>query len=66
MQVDVDADLLADAQRVSGMPTPEATIRYALQKFLDDARRQALADLWGIGWDAGISLDEIRRTPRSV
>ena len=57
--IDLDDDLIAKAMELSGLPTKKATVELALRQFVENGyRRQALDELWGIGWEG--DLDAIR------
>jgi Arc/MetJ family transcription regulator len=50
--IDIDDDLLAEAMRVTGLPTKKATVEEALRQIVrKEQARAALAALSGIGWD---------------
>jgi len=52
---ELDDDLIAKAMGLSGLPTKKATVELALRQFIEnDYRRQALDELWGIGWEGDL------------
>jgi Arc/MetJ family transcription regulator len=57
--IDIDQDLLDEAIQLSGLKTKKAVVEKALSEYVTElSRKQALKNLWGIGWDG--DLDEIR------
>jgi len=57
--IDIDDALLKEAMEALGVKTKKAAVEEALRRaVLTDRRRQAIGNLWGIGWDG--DLDEIR------
>ncbi|HEV7251201.1 MAG TPA: type II toxin-antitoxin system VapB family antitoxin [Shinella sp.] len=59
--IDLDEDLIAKAMELSGLPTKKATVELALRQFVENGyRRQALDELWGIGWEG--DLDAMRES----
>ena len=59
--IDIDDDLLAEAQRIAGTKTKRATVEYALRELVRRKDRQAVLRLHGkVDW-AG-DLDESRRS----
>lgn len=57
--IDIDEELLRDAMDALGAKTKKAAVEEALRRaVLSDRRRQALKELWGIGWDG--DLEELR------
>ena len=57
--VDINDELMEQAMRMGSFSTKKATIEAALVEFIHTRRqRQALEDLWGIGWQG--DLDEMR------
>jgi Arc/MetJ family transcription regulator len=62
-EIDIDDALLAEATRLSGLPTKEAVVEEALRRLLrQEGQAEALRELAGMGW--GGDLDEMR-TDRS-
>lgn len=60
--IDIDADLLAEAMRATGLMTKKATVEEALRLVVADFRgRRGLERLRGLGWDG--DLDDMRREP---
>lgn len=58
--IDIDDDLLAEAQAVAGTTTKRATVDYALRELVRRRERQAVLDLRGsVNWEG--DLDESRR-----
>ncbi|ULR46784.1 type II toxin-antitoxin system VapB family antitoxin [Rhizobium sp. K102] len=56
--MDIDDGLLDAAMIATGLATKEATVELALRNLVESHRRKnAIADLAGIGWDG--ELDEI-------
>ena len=57
--IELDDDLIAKAMKLSGLPTKKATVELALRQFVENGyRRQALDELWGMGWEG--DLDAMR------
>ncbi len=60
--IDIDDDLMAEAMRITGETTKKAVVEAGLRKLVQINRQlEALEALRGIGWDAGMTLDEMRR-----
>lgn len=60
--IDIDDELMAEAMRASGEKTKKAVVEAGLRKLVQLNRQvEALEALRGIGWDAGMTLDEMRR-----
>lgn len=58
--IDIDDDLLAEAQEIADTRTKRATVDYALRELVRRKRRQAVLDLRGnVSWQG--DLDESRR-----
>jgi Arc/MetJ family transcription regulator len=58
--IDIDDMLLAKAMKAAGLTTKKATVEEGLRRMVrTEERRQALKDLWGMGWDG--DLDEMRK-----
>ena len=59
--IDIDAELLKQAMKASGLKTKKAVVEHALEEFVREKRaRKALQDLRGIGWEG--DLDAMRRS----
>ncbi|RYE84693.1 MAG: type II toxin-antitoxin system VapB family antitoxin [Hyphomicrobiales bacterium] len=59
--IDIDDELLAETMRVTGQKTKKGAIEEAMRLVTRKARlKQAIDNLAGIGWDAGMTLDEMR------
>ncbi len=59
MNIDIDDDLLAEAQRIAGTATKRATVDYALRELVRrKRRRQALTHRGTVEWQG--DLDESR------
>jgi len=57
--IEIDDDLIAKAMELSGLATKKATVALALRQFVENGyRRQALDELWGMGWEG--DLDAMR------
>ena len=57
--IDIDEKLLESAMKVTGLETKKAVVEKALSELVGEARRrQAMKNLWGIGWDG--DLDDMR------
>ncbi len=55
-RVEIDAPLLEEASKVSGL-TNEAAVDQALRLLIVDCRRrQAISDIAGIGWEGDLDL----------
>jgi len=60
--IDIDDELLAETMRITGQKTKKGAIEEAMRRLTRHAQlKQAIDDLAGIGWDAGMTLDEMRR-----
>lgn len=63
--IDIDDELLEQAMRATGLATKKATVEAALRHVVDNhRRRQAMADLAGIGWEGDLDalrLDETQK-----
>jgi Arc/MetJ family transcription regulator len=58
--IEIDDALLREAMAVMGQTTKRATVEEALRRIVSlHRRKQALDDLWGIGWEG--DLDAMRR-----
>jgi Arc/MetJ family transcription regulator len=59
--IDIDDELLAEAQRIAGTRTKRATVEYALRELVRRKDRQAILRLYGqVDW-AG-DLDQSRQS----
>lgn len=57
--IDIDDELLAKAMAASGQKTKKAAVEEALRRLVQQRERaDALADLWGLGWEG--NLDDMR------
>ena len=58
--IEIDDELLAEAQRVAGTPTKRATVEYALRELVRRRQRRSALNLRGkVLWQG--DLDETRR-----
>jgi Arc/MetJ family transcription regulator len=58
--IDIDDELLAEAQRIAGTPTKRATVDYALRELVRRKQRQSTLRLQGkVRWTG--DLDESRQ-----
>ncbi|MBV8613376.1 MAG: type II toxin-antitoxin system VapB family antitoxin [Acetobacteraceae bacterium] len=58
--IEVDNELLAEAMRLSGLPTRKATVEEALRRLIQSTRQlEALEHMRGLGWEG--DLDAMRR-----
>ncbi|HEY8565758.1 MAG TPA: type II toxin-antitoxin system VapB family antitoxin [Beijerinckiaceae bacterium] len=65
--IDIDDRLLAEAMRLSGLPTKKATVEEALRKLVDgQRRRKALSDLYGIGWEGDLEAMRTGDEPQVI
>ncbi len=54
--IDIDDTLLAAAMEAAGLATKKATVEEALRRLVENhRRRQALADLDGLGWEGDLN-----------
>ena len=56
--IEIDDDLLAQAQDVAGTDTKRATVEYALTELVRRVDRRRLVELRGMGWEG--DLDAMR------
>jgi Arc/MetJ family transcription regulator len=57
--IELDDALVAEAMKITGLPTKRATVEEALNQLVRRARqRRALLDMRGLGWEG--NLDEMR------
>jgi Arc/MetJ family transcription regulator len=57
--IDISDELLEEAMRISGLSTKKAVVEKALSDLVGEARRrQAIKNIWGLGWEG--DLDDIR------
>lgn len=57
--IDIDEELMAEAMEATGLKTKKATIEKALKAVVEARRRrQAMNELWGMGWTG--DLDKMR------
>lgn len=58
--IDIDDELLAEAMRITELPTKKATVDEALRRLVANSHaRQAIEQMRGLGWKG--DLDEMRR-----
>jgi Arc/MetJ family transcription regulator len=58
--IEIDDDLMAEAMVVTGLPTKKAAVEEALRRLVNrHHRREALADMTGLGWEG--DLDAARQ-----
>ncbi|MFT3853971.1 MAG: type II toxin-antitoxin system VapB family antitoxin [Ilumatobacteraceae bacterium] len=58
--IDIDDELLAEAQTIAGTRTKRETVEFALREVVRRRARRAVLDLRGtVAWDA--DLDELRQ-----
>ncbi|WP_159710737.1 type II toxin-antitoxin system VapB family antitoxin [Geminicoccus flavidas] len=61
--IDIDDALLAEAARLTGLPTKKAVVEEALRRLVRQKRQaEALRELTGIGWEGDL---DVMRTDRS-
>lgn len=54
--IHIDDDLLAKAMAATGLKTKKATVEEALRRLVRQRQRvDALADMWGAGWDGDLA-----------
>lgn len=57
--IDIDDALMKEAMEATGLSTKKATVEEALRRMVTtESRRQALKNLWGMGWEG--DLDKMR------
>lgn len=57
--IDIDDALMAEAMKATGLTTKKDTVERVLRDFVENhRRREALNELYGIGWEG--DLDEMR------
>lgn len=57
--IDIDDDLIAEAMRLTGLPTKKATVEEALRRIVRaEHLRAVIRDSAGIGWEG--DLEEMR------
>jgi Arc/MetJ family transcription regulator len=62
--IDIDDDLIADAMAATGLTTKKATVEEALRRLvLRHHRRNALADMAGLGWEGDLEAMREGREP---
>ncbi len=59
--IEIDDELLAEAQELAGTDTKRATVERALREFVRRNQRLQILDLKGTGWDG--DLEAMRRDP---
>lgn len=59
--IEIDDDLLAEAQAMAGTDTKRATVEHALREFVRRNERLKILDLEGTGWDG--DLEAMRSDP---
>jgi Arc/MetJ family transcription regulator len=52
--IEIDDDLLAEAQAVAGTDTKRATVEYALRELVRRRKRLEILDLEGTGWEGDL------------
>ena len=61
--IDIDDELLADAQRVAGTSTKKATVEAALSELVRRQRRQQVRELFGtVEWQGDLESERHGRT----
>jgi Arc/MetJ family transcription regulator len=61
--IDIDDDLLAEAQRIAGTPTKRATVDYALRELVRRRQRCSVLDLRGeVAWEGDLDGSRSTRT----
>lgn len=59
--IDIDDDLMAETMRATGEKTKKTAVEEAMRRTVRIQRQlDSLDRLKGMGWDAGMSLDEMR------
>lgn len=59
--IDIDDDLMAATMKATGQTTKKAAVEEAMKRTVRIQRQlDALDRLKGIGWDVGMTLDEMR------
>jgi Arc/MetJ family transcription regulator len=54
--IEIDDDLMAEAMEVTGLPTKKAAVEEALRRLVSrHHRREALADMTGLGWEGDLN-----------
>ena len=57
--IDIDDELMDEVMKLTGQKTKKAAVEEAFRHIIETAkRRQALKELWGMGWEG--NLDEMR------
>lgn len=60
--LDIDQDLLKEAQEVGSMKTKKATVNQALKEFIDRRKQEEIFDLFGtIDYDPDYDYKKARR-----
>lgn len=62
-RIDIDATLLAQAVAASGLASETAVVEEALKRFVSARRRQALDNLYGMGWEGDLDAMREGRLP---
>jgi Arc/MetJ family transcription regulator len=61
--IDIDDDLLAEAQRVAGTKTKRSTVQYALEELVRRKARASVLGLHGtVDWDGELDASRETRT----
>lgn len=61
--IEIDDELMAKAMTVTGLPTKKAAVEAALRRLVDSHhRREALADITGLGWEGDLNAARQGRT----
>lgn len=53
--IEIDDELLAQAQDVAGTETKRATVEYALAELVRRVDRRRIVELRGLGWDGDLA-----------
>jgi Arc/MetJ family transcription regulator len=61
--IEIDDELLAEAQRIAGTPTKRATVDYALRELVRRKQRRAVLELRGkVDWVGDLDQTRASRT----
>ena len=62
--IEIDDQLLAEAQRVAGTPTKRATVHFALEELVRRNERRAVLELRGtVDWEGDLDESRSSRVP---